>query len=180
MRLLPFGELSAADLDTWHRVRQAGPALDSPYFHPAFAAAVDASGTPVHVVVGDGVFMAGHREGRLLRPAGWPGADFQGPVVAEGAAFDPLDLLVGGVAAVAFDHLVDGLPGFERWTISRAASPYIEVGAGWKVTSGALRGRGATTWRRRAGARRRRDASWVSCGSSPTAWTGATWPGSWS
>jgi CelD/BcsL family acetyltransferase involved in cellulose biosynthesis len=130
MRLLPYDELTSAHLETWHRLRAGNPAFDSPYFHPGFAAAVHASGRPVHVAVSERALMAVHRDGSCLRPAGWPGADFQGPLLAPGAAFDPLELLGGGITAFAFDHLVDGVPGFEQWTLSRRVSPYVDVSGG--------------------------------------------------
>ncbi|MEV0162879.1 GNAT family N-acetyltransferase [Nonomuraea fuscirosea] len=130
LRVRTFGELSAAELDAWETVRAANPALDSPYFHPGFSAAVHASGRTVHVAVGDDVFVPHHRDGRLLRPAGWPGADFQGPILAAGAGFRPLDLLGNGASGYAFDHLVPDAPGFERWVLSRRPSPYLNVTGG--------------------------------------------------
>ncbi|MEU8358418.1 GNAT family N-acetyltransferase [Nonomuraea sp. NPDC048882] len=130
LRVKAFDELTAAELDAWEAVRSANPALDSPYFHPGFSAAVHASGHTVHVAVGNDVFVPHHREGRLLRPAGWPGADFQGPILAAGAAFRPLDLLGNGAGGYAFDHLVPDAPGFERWVLSRRPSPYLDVTGG--------------------------------------------------
>ncbi|GAA1610404.1 GNAT family N-acetyltransferase [Nonomuraea maheshkhaliensis] len=130
LRVKAFDELSAAELDAWEAVRAANPALDSPYFHPGFSAAVHASGRTVHVAVGNDVFVPHHRDGRLLRPAGWPGADFQGPILAAGAAFRPLDLLGNGAGGYAFDHLVPDAPGFERWVLSRRPSPYLDVTGG--------------------------------------------------
>ncbi|MFI6502166.1 GNAT family N-acetyltransferase [Nonomuraea typhae] len=129
-RVLPFHELPAEELNLWRSVRAGNPALDSPYFHPGFAAAVHASGRPVRVAVGEDVLMAGHLIGSTLRPVGWPGADFQGPLLPPGTAFDPVRLLGKGVTGFAFDHLVDGLPGFDRWTATRRASPYLDVSGG--------------------------------------------------
>ncbi|MFD9944468.1 GNAT family N-acetyltransferase [Nonomuraea sp. NPDC059023] len=130
MRLLPFHELTLEQLDTWHGLRAANPALDSPFFHPRFAGAVHASGRAVHVAVGEDALLACHRIGSTLRPAGWPGADFQGPLLVPGTAFEPLRLLGKGVTGFEFDHLVEGVAGFERWTVTRRASPYVEVGGG--------------------------------------------------
>ncbi|WP_327108461.1 GNAT family N-acetyltransferase [Nonomuraea glycinis] len=153
MRIVPFDELGAAELDAWHALRGANPALDSPYFHPGFAAAVHAAGRAVQVAVATGgdasggehgrtggaiagagggvvALVAYHREGRLLRPVGWPAADFQGPVLAAGTGFRPLELLRGGATGYAFDHLVDQAPGFEPWVVSRRPSPYLDVTGG--------------------------------------------------
>ena len=135
LRLVGFTDLTEPELDTWRRLRADNPLLDSPYFDPAFAAAVQASGVEVTVAVdGRGAalssLMACQRDGSVLRPVGWPGADFQGPVLAPGAAFDPRELLVDGVRAFEFDHWLLPSPGVEPWLETRAASPYVEVTGG--------------------------------------------------
>jgi CelD/BcsL family acetyltransferase involved in cellulose biosynthesis len=136
VRTVGFDALTAAELDAWHRLRAANPALDSPYFHPGFAAAVQASGRPVQVVVGyddrGGIcaLLPCHRERSLLRPVGWPGADFQGPVLAPGTTFPPRKLLSGGVRGYTFDHLVESCPDFAPWVESRQPSPYLDVTGG--------------------------------------------------
>ncbi|HTI25177.1 MAG TPA: GNAT family N-acetyltransferase [Kutzneria sp.] len=133
MRWLTFDALGPRELEAWHRFRAGNPALDSPYFHPGFAAAVHASGRTVHVAVDEDKagrirsLLPGHREGSTLRPVGWPGADFQGPI---GESFSPLGLLSGGVKSFEFDHLVDGLGEFEPWIQSRRVSPYVDVSGG--------------------------------------------------
>ncbi|GAA4589134.1 GNAT family N-acetyltransferase [Planotetraspora phitsanulokensis] len=136
VRLAGFDMLTAEDLDAWHALRDSNPRLDSPYFHPGFAEAVHASGQPVEVVVvrdGAGVISAVlpcHRERSLLRPAGWPAADFQGPVLAPGSSFSPLELLGGGIRGFAFDHLLEGNPDFEPWVESARPSPYVDTTGG--------------------------------------------------
>lgn len=136
MRRLRFDQLGPRELDAWHRLRAGNPALDSPYFHPGFAEAVHESGRTVHVAVdvdGSGdvrALLPGHLEGSTLRPVGWPGADFQGPIVRAGESFSPMALLSGGVRSFEFDHLVDGDPAFEPWVRSRRVSPYLDVSGG--------------------------------------------------
>jgi CelD/BcsL family acetyltransferase involved in cellulose biosynthesis len=136
LRVVRFDKLTPADLDAWHRLRDADPAYDSPYFHPGFAAAVHASGRPVHMVVSrergqiTGL-LAGHKEGKLLRPAGWPAADFQGPILARGAEFPPLDVLsASGVRGFEFDHLLETATGFAPWVESSRPSPYVDITGG--------------------------------------------------
>src|SRR2546429_1706444 len=126
----PLSRLTAAERDTWLELRAANPALDSPYFHPGFADAVQASGRDVQVVVGDGVLMPVHRDGALLRPVGWPGADFQGPIRAPGTSFAPLSLLSGGARGFEFDHLLAPCEEFEPWVESSRASPFVDVTGG--------------------------------------------------
>ena len=130
LRLLGLDELKPGELDTWRALRAANPQLASPYFDPAFAAAVQASGVEVSVAVdrrGPGLtaLLACQRAGTVLRPVGWPGADFQGPVLAPGTHFDPRELLVDGVRSVEFDHWLLHSPGIDPWVESRAASPYV-------------------------------------------------------
>jgi CelD/BcsL family acetyltransferase involved in cellulose biosynthesis len=135
-RLAAFDRLSDEELDAWHLLRAANPALASPYFHPAFAAAAHASGRPVSVVVlrgDDGAVSAllpGHLENARLRPVGWPGADFQGPVFAAGTPPAPTDLLIDGVRSFEFDHLLPPGPAFQPWIVSRRPSPYMDTTGG--------------------------------------------------
>lgn len=136
MHRVPFDALTGAELDAWHRLRTANPQLDSPYFHPGFAAAVHRSGRAVEVVLGwdeQGEIRAllpTHREGGLLRPVGWPGTDFQGPVLAPGTAIPPLKLLGGGIHGFAFDHLLSSYPDFAPWVESTRPSPYMDASGG--------------------------------------------------
>jgi CelD/BcsL family acetyltransferase involved in cellulose biosynthesis len=132
-REVAFDALTGAEIGTWHELRAADPALDSPYFHPGFAAAVHASGRPVSVVVlrdTEGAvcgLMPGHRDGVRLRPVGWPGADFQGPIIASGTIFSPPDLLVDGLREFQFDHLIPRGAAFDPWIISTQSSPYLDT-----------------------------------------------------
>jgi len=136
VRTVPFDALTPEELEAWHRLRAANPALDSPYFHPGFAAAVHASGRPVQVAVGRDdlgavcALLPGHRERALLRPAGWPAADFQGPVLAPGSSFPPLKLLTGGVRGFAFDHLLETCGDFAPWVESSRPSPFLDTTGG--------------------------------------------------
>lgn len=135
LRLVRFAELTAGELDTWRSLRASNPQLDSPYFDPAFAAAVQRSGVEVTVAL-DGrgeelaTVLACQREGTVLRPVGWPGADFQGPVLAPGTTFDPRGLVLDGVRSFEFDHWLLPSPDIEPWVEARASSPYIEVSGG--------------------------------------------------
>jgi CelD/BcsL family acetyltransferase involved in cellulose biosynthesis len=135
VKALRFDALTGRELDAWHTLRKANPALDSPYFHPGFAEAVHASGRDVHVVIAEDRgevtgLLAGHRDGATFRPVGWPGADFQGPVLAPGTSFPAAAMLTGGVRGFAFDHLLDLCPDFEPGVESRRASPYVDTTGG--------------------------------------------------
>jgi CelD/BcsL family acetyltransferase involved in cellulose biosynthesis len=136
LRFVGLGALTARELDSWHTLRDSNPLLDSPYFHPGFAAAVHASGREVRVAVATDdagetrALLPVHRERSLIRPVGWPAADFQGPVLSAGSSFPPLDLLTAGVRGFEFDHLVEGLADFEPWTEFQRPSPFVDTSGG--------------------------------------------------
>jgi CelD/BcsL family acetyltransferase involved in cellulose biosynthesis len=136
LRTTVLDALTGQELDAWHRLRAANPLLDNPYFHPGFAAAVHASGNPVQVIVGRDAggeiesLLPCHRDGSLLRPVGWPGADFQGPVLAPGTSFPAWDLLGDGVRGYAFDHLLEVCDDFMPWVESSRPSPFLDVSGG--------------------------------------------------
>ena len=76
--LIDFAALGAAELGKWQQVRAADPALDSPFFHPAFAGAVHALFGNVQVAINDEhqVWFPVQVSNGVARPAG-PGADFR-------------------------------------------------------------------------------------------------------
>jgi CelD/BcsL family acetyltransferase involved in cellulose biosynthesis len=135
-RLVPFDDLTVDEMDAWSRLRASNPALDSPYFHPGFAAAVHAGGQPVVVVVSrdpDGrvtALLPTHRSGGRLVPVGWPGADFQGPIAAPESLDSPLDLLPAGIREARFDHLVSPGASFDPFIFARHVSPFIDTTGG--------------------------------------------------
>jgi CelD/BcsL family acetyltransferase involved in cellulose biosynthesis len=136
LRAVRFDALTSRELDAWHSLRSANPAVDSPYFHPGFAEAVHASGQQVRVVVhtngaGDVVgLLPCHRDRSLLRPAGWPASDFQGPITAPGTLFPAQGLLTDGVRGFEFDHLISDCAGFDPWISSRRPSPFLDTTGG--------------------------------------------------
>jgi CelD/BcsL family acetyltransferase involved in cellulose biosynthesis len=147
-------------LDAWQTFHATNPRLDSPYFHPGFAQAVNATGRLVHVSIctsNNGKvesLLPFHRERTRMRPVGWPGADFQGPVLATGASIDPVALLTAGARAFEFDHLVETTDDFEPWILSRRASPFVDVAGG---LDGYL-GRASRSGKENMGQARRRTA----------------------
>ncbi|MBN1172119.1 MAG: GNAT family N-acetyltransferase [Micromonosporaceae bacterium] len=136
VRTVPLDQLTREELDAWQELRTANPQLDSPYFHPGFARAVHASGSTVLIAVGrDGAgrvraLLPCHRKRSLLLPAGWPAADFQGPIMAPGSSFPPSMLLTGGVRRFEFDHLLGGCEGFEPWVERSMVSPFLDPTGG--------------------------------------------------
>lgn len=128
MRLVPFDALTADEIATWQNLRSS--TWDSPYFNPEYVNAVHAC-RPVHVLLGDGFVLPIHKSGSTARPAGSPGADFQGPLLAPGVSFSPQAILsTAGVRSFTFDHLLDTYPDFEPWVEERRPSPFMDVTGG--------------------------------------------------
>jgi len=126
-----FDELPPDVLADWCRLRAAGPHYDSPYFDPRFAAAVHSVHGDVTVLTGPDTVFAVQCSARTARPVGWPGADFQGPIVGPRSSFDPRAALSTlGVAALPFDHLVDPGGHFTQYVDGIRRSPYVEIDGG--------------------------------------------------
>jgi CelD/BcsL family acetyltransferase involved in cellulose biosynthesis len=147
--VVEMNELGGAHIERWLELRASNPALDSPYFHPAFTAAVAATRPGVRVVVGETAdgsvasFLPVQFDKRTCRPAGWPATDFQGPICAPGVDFDITAALRGNrIASYEFDHMLDGLPGFEPWIFGRQPSSYMDVSGGMDGYMSRARGSG--------------------------------------
>src|SRR5262249_25664915 len=121
----------------WIELRDSNPALDSPYFHPGFVAAVAATRADVRLIIGEdsqgriSSFLPVQFDGRTCRPAGSPAADYQGPISAPHGNFEMTAALAAcGAARYEFDHMRDGVHGMERWIYGRQQSPYLDVTGG--------------------------------------------------
>ena len=135
--IVEMDELDSAHIERWLDLRASNPALDSPYFHPAFTAGVAATRPGVRVIVGEtadgsvAAFLPVQFDKRTCRPAGWPAADFQGPICAPNVDFDiSAALRSARIGSYEFDHMLDGLPGFEPWIFGREPSSYVDVSGG--------------------------------------------------
>lgn len=147
--IVEMNELGRAHIDRWLELRASNPALDSPYFHPAFTAAVASTRPGVRVIVGETAdgsvasFLPVQFDRRTCRPAGWPAIDFQGPICAPDVDFDITAALRGArIASYEFDHMLDGLPSLEPWIFGRETSPYMDVSGGMDGYMSRARGSG--------------------------------------
>lgn len=117
----------------WHGL-QTGIA-DTPFMSPEFAAAVGRVRGDVFVIVvmkGDrlqAVWPLQRRHRLMAEPVGFGISDFQGPVVAPGFRFDPAAVLrrTRRFLTYDFDHLVDPIGNFARWSRQGRPSPFIDV-----------------------------------------------------
>ncbi|MGU3499867.1 GNAT family N-acetyltransferase [Mycobacterium sp. C31M] len=132
-RLTSFGALGAAELEKWRQVRESDPTLDSPFFHPAFAGAVNAVFGDVSVAVDEErqVWFPLQVRRKVARPVLTPGSDFQGPIAPPGVIIDPLELLrQTGLRALRFKFLQECNNEFDPWIKERKQSPFIDVDGG--------------------------------------------------
>ena len=132
-----FDRLTADQVTRWVAARAANPALDSPYFHPAFAEGVHRCGHRVVVAMEvddeDTPCLPSpvHLRGKLAVPVGWPGADFQGPIQAAGRTVSLRAMMTAlGVRRLAFDHMHGSAVEFTPWVESSRPSPFIDVAGG--------------------------------------------------
>jgi len=136
-RAVAPAELTAAQIERWLVLRAGNPALDSPYFHPGFTAAVAATRPDVRVIISADAagaitsLLPVQFDKRTCRPTGAPAADFQGPIMATGTHFDVAGAMAAaGASSYRFDHMRDEIDGFGPWIEGRQASPYLDVSGG--------------------------------------------------
>lgn len=133
-KLIDFAALDAADLADWRRTRSSRSALDSPFFHPAYAGAMHAVYGDVRVAITDDEPRAWyplqvHRG--AARPVGWPGSEFSGPIAPLGVRIELTNMLRDtGIRLLEFNHVPTECAEFEPWVSTRLESPFIDVSGG--------------------------------------------------
>lgn len=137
IRVVRPAELSRELLSAWAAIQETEPSLDSPFFRPEFALALDAVRGDVEVgVLEEGGqplgFFPYHRTGaRRAAPLGLQLSGFEGVVARSGVAWDAGELIRGcGLLAWRFDHLPTTQRGFEPYVLLRAESPWIDPAGG--------------------------------------------------
>ncbi|MDB5430930.1 MAG: cellulose biosynthesis protein CelD [Caulobacter sp.] len=136
-------ELTPTALDRWSALQQADPALDSPFFSPQWARAVDraqsdgteASEIKVAVVSDQGRevgFLPVRARTFTAMPAGAPMCDYQGLVAEPGLDITAQDLVRAlGVGRFDFTHMLETQPTFARHSHGRTPSWLIDVSQGY-------------------------------------------------
>src|SRR5262245_27366621 len=112
IRVAKINELSSADWAAWTEIQESAGVYESPYFRPEFAQAVATVRDDAEVAVlaseGETVGFFPFQRGTLNlgKPIGGKLSDYHGPLVREGAQFDPLAMVRAcRLAAWDFDHL---------------------------------------------------------------------------
>jgi CelD/BcsL family acetyltransferase involved in cellulose biosynthesis len=142
-QMVPFGELTAAHLDRWRTLQASDPALDSPYFDPAFAATAAAADPRVRIVLGldaqDMVLtvLPLRVSRRAAYAAGFPAADFQGPICAPDTPFDARAMMRAcRLSSLHLDHLRRGVRGVAGQAAGARPSPYVDISGGLEAYLG--------------------------------------------
>lgn len=138
-------ELSRELLAAWSAIQETEPTLDSPFFRPEFALAMDAVRGDVQVGVleegGQAIgFFPYHRTGSgCAAPLGLQLSGFEGIVARPNVACNPGELIRGcGLSAWRFDHLPTSQHIFEPYVVLRAESPWIDLSGGLESYSRGL------------------------------------------
>ncbi len=110
--------LSATEILAWQQMRQANPALYSPYFHPHYTQAIGQLCDDAHVIIAYDApkipigFLpyqgAGRDKGGFARPIGAPLTDYHGVITSADATFTATDMLrAAGIGVWQLSALVD-------------------------------------------------------------------------
>lgn len=135
-------ELNHELLAAWSAIQQAEPSLDSPFFRPEFAMAMDSVRRDVFVGILEeagqplGFFPYHRAKSRCAAPLGLQLSGFEGVIAPADFVFDVSQLIRGcGLLAWRFDHLPSSQRAFEPYVLLRAESPWVDLSGGLDVYS---------------------------------------------
>ncbi len=141
-------ELGSTEIDAWHVMQARSPGLANPFLCPEFAMAVGEARPQARVaVLSDGPEPAGFFPFELGKlgvglPIGAGISDCQGLVHSPDLRVDADELLRGcGISVWHFDHLVSAEQPFSQFETASAASPVIDLVAGFGAYDEQLRAR---------------------------------------
>lgn len=132
------GELGPAEIDAWHSMQRATPALANPFLTPEFAVAVGRLRPSARVaVLTEGGSITGffpfekRRLSAGVPVCGWL-TPCQGLIHAPGLEWDPQELLRGcQLSAWRFDNLIADQRPFKPFHAATVASPRIDLSDGF-------------------------------------------------
>jgi CelD/BcsL family acetyltransferase involved in cellulose biosynthesis len=131
-------ELGPDEISVWHSMQRKTESLVNPFLCPEFAVAVDSFCPDARVaVLADGAEIIGFFPFQKRRlgvglPIGAGLNDCQGLIHAPDVDWDPQELLRACKVSVwQFDHLVNGQLPFERYAVTVASSPVINLTEGF-------------------------------------------------
>jgi len=140
------GELGPSEIATWHSMQRQTGSLASPFLCPEFAIAVGSLRPGARVaVLAEGPTIVGffpfeRRRLRIGVPIGAGLTDCQGLIHSPGLEWDARALLRAcNMSVWQFDHLVEGQRPFERYAVTVAPSPVIDLTDGFAAYQEKLR-----------------------------------------
>lgn len=138
--VVPFAELSSAELDRWSEIQLQNPELASPYFRPEFAQHVAAVRSDVEVaVLSDEVEIVGFLPFQrtmwgVAKPVGGRLSDYHGLIAPAGLKWSPTKLLRDcKLSSFEFHHLIATQADWQPYCTSTTISPIIDVSAGFEA-----------------------------------------------
>jgi CelD/BcsL family acetyltransferase involved in cellulose biosynthesis len=138
--VLPARELTPEHVQTWARLQQADPELESPFFRPEFTRLVASVRTDVEVAVLEedgelaGFFPFQRRFWGAGVPVGGRVNDFQGVVARPGLSWRADELIRAcGLSVWDFDHLLPSQQPFQSYHFATGNSPFMDVSAGFQA-----------------------------------------------
>lgn len=138
-RLITVNELDSTLIEAWRSIQSGSGIFQSPYFCPEFTQIASRVRDDVGVVVIENddrpVGFFPHQRSLLGmgKPVGGPLSDYHGVIAGLGAEWELATLMRAAKLSVwTFDHLVDPGGHFEAHVTARAASPQIDLGAGYQ------------------------------------------------
>ncbi len=138
IHVLPFDQLTAAQLDVWSCVQRGDPSFCSPFFRPEFTQLIASVRDDVEVGIMEangqsiGFFPFQRDQRNVARPVGLGLSDYQGVVVDSNVRWTAEDLLRGcRLRAWHFDHVLATQKPFERHHWLAAESAYADLSQGF-------------------------------------------------
>lgn len=137
LRLCSPLNLTAEELSVWHSLLRGSPDLQSPFFHPAYFAHVEAicRNVTIAVVRENGVpvgYFPFQRQGSRGVPVGGRLADFQGVIGRLPSCMNARQLIAGcKLSSWDYDHLPASQTIFRDMQHAESPSPYIDLTDGW-------------------------------------------------
>jgi len=140
IELLRAAEMSGEVVESWSRMQQTNPTLDSPYFRPEFTRLAGRIWpmTEVAVLRDQGVpqayFPFERRPGNAGRPVADVVNDFQGLIANPDLKVDLLQVLDAcGLKSYVFDHALAAQSALGASFLVLAHSPYIDLSQGFEA-----------------------------------------------
>jgi CelD/BcsL family acetyltransferase involved in cellulose biosynthesis len=153
-------ELTAAQVRNWRSMQVSNPELSGPFFSPEFTFSVGDARSDVFVAVAESngavSFFPFQRRGRAGRRVGGFISDFHGAICRTGQKVDLAKILrASQIDAFDFDHMLPSQVSSSKYSRAIAASPQIDLSAGYEAFVARRRAAGSQLEKKSDGLRRK-------------------------